>query len=416
MPMKSLKTADVKNKTVIARVDLDTPLGKDSSGNIIVRDDYRLQRILPTIQWLASHKAKTVVIGHLRRPKGWDKDKSLLPVAQTMADLLKLKFIVIDEKVERLPHYDIPHVFFFAEDFRAEKSKRLLKDLNPGDIAVLENIRFYPEEEKDSEKFARELASLGEIYVNDSFATVYHANQVSIMRLATLLPHYAGFELEKETKILSQVLATPERPYLMMIGGVKLSEKLAAMSGILNHCDSVIVGGGIATLFYLAQGYEVGKSLAEKSKIVEAKDILRNYKSKIHLPVDVVVARSPEEEKSIRVTKPDEVSPEEMILDIGPETIKKYSEIIREAKTVLWSGPMGLFENKHFAHGTKALGRLFASRSQGLSFGIAGGGDTLAAIKMLGVGEDIDHLSTGGSSMLQYLSGIKLPGIEVLKD
>ena len=201
-------------------------------------------------------------------------------------------------------------------------------------------------------------------------------------------------------------MVNTERPYLMMIGGVKLSEKLAAMSGILNHCDSVIVGCGIATLFYLAQGYEVGKSLAEKSKIVEAKDILRNYKSKIHLPVDVVVARSPEEEKSIRVTKPDEVSPEEMILDIGPETIKKYSEIIREAKTVLWSGPMGLFENKHFAHGTKALGRLFASRSQGLSFGIAGGGDTLAAIKMLGVGEDIDHLSTGGSSMLQYLSGI----------
>jgi len=416
MPMKSVKNAEVKNKTVIARVDLDTPLSKDASGHITVRDDYRLQRVLPTIKWLATHKAKTIVIGHLRRPKGWEKDKSLLPVARHMAELMKLKFIIIDEKIERLPHYDIPHVFFFAEDFRSEKSKKLLKDLNPGDVAMLENIRFYPEEKQDSEKFARELASLAGIYVNDSFATVYHADHVSIRRLATLLPHYAGFELEKELGILSQVLKTPQRPYLMMIGGIKLSEKLEGLKGILNHCDTVIVGGGIATLFFMAQGYEVGNSLAEKGKITEVKDLLRNYKDKINLPVDVVVAREPAQEKSIRVAKPDEVSPEEMILDIGPETIQKYSEIIRKAKTLLWSGPMGLFENKHFAHGTKALGRFFASQSSGSAFGVAGGGDTLAAVKMLGVGEDIDHLSTGGSSMLQYLSGMKLPGVEVLKD
>jgi len=413
MNLPSLKSADVKNKTVMVRADLDVPVKKNEMGEKRVSDTFRLEKMLSTVKWLMDKDAKIILIGHLKRPQSWDKKYSLQPVAKKISDLLGLKFIVIDEESKKLPHYPLPHVFFFKQDFR--KIKHLLSELNPKDIAILENIRFYPEEEKTSEKFAEELSSIAEIYVNESFATDYHDNQVSIVKIPEHLPSFAGLLLEKEIKVLTKVLERPKKPYVLMIGGIKLSEKFEGLKGILDRCDYALLGGGIATLFFASRGYEVGTSVMEKSKVTDAKEFLRNYKEKIILPDDLVVASSPVAHESITVVSPDNVNPEQMILDVGPETIGKYSEYIKSAKTLLWSGPMGLFENPHFAHGTKALGRLFASRSSGAAYGVAGGGDTLDAIKMINVGEYIDHLSVGGSAMLQFLAGKPLPGIEALK-
>ncbi|MEK9181003.1 MAG: phosphoglycerate kinase [Patescibacteria group bacterium] len=415
MDLVSLKKAEVVGKTVLVRADLDVPLKKDQEQkNWEVEDDFRIRRALPTIQYLMSRNTKTIVIAHLGRPKERDENFSLLPAASRLAELLNLKFLVIGEDAQKLPQYSLPHLFFFSVDFRKDTTKKLLADLNPGDVAVLENIRFYPEEDQNAADFGKAMAELGEIFVNDAFGSSYN-ERASITALAPLLPHFSGLELSAEVTALSRVLVRPKRPVVVMVGGIKFSDKIVGLKGLLEICDHAVVGGGLATLFYLAHGYNIGKSKADLASLNDVKDLLRNYRQKIVLPVDVVVARSPDNPDSIRVRAPEKIGPAEMVLDVGPETVKKFSAIIKSANTLAWSGPMGLFEVKSFSHGTLALGRLFASRCRGLAFGVAGGGDTLNAVKLTKMGEYIDYLSTGGSASLDFLGGKKLPGIEVLK-
>lgn len=413
MNLPSLKKADVKNKTVLLRADFDTPLIKKGAA-FRVADDFRIIQGLPTIKFLLSNSAKILVLAHLGRPKGPDEAKSLLPVAECLSGLLGYKFMDISSGVGRLPHYQLPHVFFFKDDFRLPHLKKMIGEMNAKDVMVLENLKFYPGEGESSDKFARELAGLGDIFVNDAFASSYDG-RASLAVVPQYLPHYAGIELEKEISVLSAIARLPKRPYALLVGGIKLSDKLEGVKGMMEKIDRAVVGGGLASLFFQSLGYGVGKSIVDSKSLLAAKDLIRNFRDKITLPSDVVVARSPDEPGSLRVAAPDKISPGEMILDIGPETIKKYSAVLKQAKTIVWSGPMGKFEIDKFSHGTKALGWLVASRGESCATVVAGGGDTLDAIRMISAQADFSFLSTGGSAMLQFLAGKKLPGLEALK-
>lgn len=415
MNLPSFKRADIKNKTALLRADFDLPLKKSSDGkNFDVADDFRLQRALPTIRHLLANNCRILIIAHLNRPKAWDKEKSLRPVALRLSEALKSKYIELNKNTERLPSYQMPHVFFYSGDFHEANCPKLISAMNPKDIMVLENLKFYPGENGASEQFAKELAGLAEIFVSDAFASSYD-KRASLALVPKYLPHYPGLELEKEISALSGIVRAPRRPYVAMVGGIKLSDKLLGLSGILERADSAVVGGGLASLFFLSHGYNVGKSVIDEKSKAGASELLRNFRDKIHLPTDVVVAHSPGQPESLRVTTPDKISSSEMILDIGPETIKKFSQILRGAKTIIWSGPLGLFEVPQFSHGTKSLGMLVSILAGSSAYAVAGGGNTLEAVKILKVGEYFSFLSTGGSAMLQYLSGAELPAIRALE-
>lgn len=402
------------------RADLDVPLLADTKRKEqwVVRDDFRLSRALPTIRHLIKNRAKLIIIGHLGRPKKWDQAYSLKPVAEALAADLQYKFLEIGRQVKKLPHYPLAHLFFFSADWRGAahrpEAEALLNELNPGDVAILENLRFYAGENENEKSFSDDLASLAEVYVNDAFSSC-SGERASTVGVAALLPHYAGLELEQEVSVLGSILRRPRHPYVVLAGGIKLGEKLSALSGLLERSDYVLIGGGLSTLFFAALDYQIGTSAIDLTKIAPAREIWRNFRDKLLLPVDVVVARSPQAVKTVRVSAPEAVGPGEMILDIGPRTIQRYSEILKTARTLVWSGPMGMFEVRQFSHGTKALGRLFASRSRGSAFGVAGGGNTLDAVRMIKMAEYIDFLSTGGSALLQFLAGRKLSGIEALR-
>lgn len=414
MRLPSLKSAEVANKTVLVRADLDVPFKKDERGQLRLADDFRIQRALPTIQYLIEKNAKVIVLAHLGRPKGHDPTKTLLPVAERLSGLLKYKFLEIGNQAQRLPHYPLPHLFFFHHDIFHDKTAALLADLNPKDVAVLENLRFYSGEDELSEEFAKRLAALGEVFVNDAFASS-HTERASVTLLPKFLPAYAGLELEKEVSALLPVVLKPDRPYVVVAGGIKLVNKMEGLEKILERADTALIGGGLASLFFSVLGYHIGKSVIDEKSREKTRELLRNFRNKIQLPVDVVVARSPEEPQTLRVVSPDKISPSEMILDIGPKTINKFSAVLKSAATIVWSGPMGLFEIREFSHGTRSLGRLIASRGKGLAYAIAGGGDTLEAVRMIQMGKYFDYLSTGGSAMLQFLAGKQLPGLEALK-
>ncbi|MDP2932969.1 MAG: phosphoglycerate kinase [bacterium] len=412
--MPSLKKVNVKDKTVLLRADFDVPLVGAGEG-LKVGDDFRMQQALPTIKHLVEHSAKVIIVAHLGRPKEWDRSKSLLPVAGHLANMMGYKFMAIDKSAPRLPHYQMPHVFFFAEDFRQDTVKKMLADLNPKDIAVLENLKFYPGEKDGSQEFAKALAALADLFVSDAFGSSYDG-RASLAVVPRYLPHFAGMELEKEVAVLSQILRKPGRPYVLMVGGIKLSDKLEGLKGMMEKIDGAVVGGGLASLFFEALGYNVGKSVIDRECKRGAADLIRNFRDKINLPVDVVVARAQDRPETLRVTTPDKIMPAEMVLDIGPSTIKKFSKILKDAQTIVWSGPMGLFEEESFSHGTKALGWLVSSRGSRTRQVIAGGGNTLDAVRLIKAQDDFDFLSTGGSAMLLFLSGAKMPGIEALKN
>lgn len=412
MNLPTLKKANVEERTVLLRADFDVPL-KKTAGGTEVEDDFRLQEALPTIKHLIRNHSRIIIIAHLGRPKSPDDDHSLLPVAEHVGQLLKFKFVVIDERFHRLPRYTLPHLFFFKTDFRKPNIKKLLADLNPKDVAVLENIRFYPEEDQNDELFGKELASLADLFVNDAFASSYD-ERASTTAAPKFLRGFAGLKLEQEIATLSKILTRPARPYLLMAGGIKLADKMEGLKGLARVCDQIIVGGGLGTLFLAALDYPIRASILDKQAVPAAKELLRNYKQKILLPKDVVVARSPEKPETLRVTTPEGILPAEMILDIGPQTINLFSEAVKSAKTIVWTGPLGMFEVREFSHGTKALGRLFASRCGDYALGVAGGGDTINALRQIQMTEYVSHISVGGSAMLKFLAGEKLPGIEAL--
>ncbi len=378
--MRLLKEADVAGKTVLVRVDFNVPL-KDGK----ISDDKRIKAVLPTIEYLRKKKARIVLISHLGRPDGKVADDlRLAPVAERLSKLLKYPV-----------HYE-PDCIGSDVEFS-------VCGLHESDVLLLENLRFYPEEEADDSGFAQKLAVLADVYVNDAFA-VSHRAHASVHAIAKFLPSCAGFLLEKEVKMLSSLLKSPKHPFIAIMGGAKVSDKIGVIESLLKKVDAVLIGGAMMFTFYKALNYEVGKSKFEADKISLAKSLLKNGKKKIVLPTDVVLSNK----KVVPAAK----MPKAFAgFDIGPETQAIYSEMIKEAKTVFWNGPMGLFEQKPFDNGTLAVAKAM-SGCKGVT--VVGGGDSVSAIEKAKLEKKFSHVSTGGGASLEFLEGKVLPGIAVL--
>lgn len=384
--MNSLRDLNITNKKVLVRTDFNVSL-KD--GQIV--DDFRIRASLPTIKKLLEKKAKIILISHLARPAGHrEREYTLKPIAQRLSAL-------INQPVQ------------FLDDCLGQSVQEAVNQMQPGQIILLENLRFYPEEENNHPEFAKQLASLAEIYINDAFG-VSHRAHTSIVGLPQYLPNCAGLLLEKEIKVLSQILESPQGPLVVIIGGVKISTKLKVIKNFLAKVDHLCLGGALANTILRAQGIAVGQSLVEEEMLGKIKE-LNLTDTKLHLPVDVVTSLDSQNYTFNRIAPVGGTEEKEVILDIGPETRELFSSIIQPAKTIVWNGPMGFFEIEEFAQGTKAIAEAVA---QSGGFSVVGGGETITFLDKLGLSDKISHLSTGGGAMLQFLAGQKLPGIEAL--
>ena len=390
-------------KSVLLRADLDVPRETNK-----VLDDSRIRAAIPSMEYLVKQGASLIVISKSGRPKGWQAEYSLKPIAEYLAKLLSKNFVSTKEYSDQY----FNEVVFFEGDITKEGAVEIVKKLSKKNIVILENLRFYTQEEEPSPVFAKLLASLSEIFVNDAFAMM-HRNEASISLLPKYIPSFAGLNVEKELNALNKLLTLQANPFTVIIGGAKISDKVGAIKNLSKSAQYVLVGGGPANLFFLSQGFEIGKSLCEKEELEVASDLMRNYKGKIVLPVDVVVAKVADHEQ-VRVCKPTEVLKDEAILDIGPQTTLLFSKIVKESKKMVWNGPMGLFEEKKFSHGTMSLALIFAARCKGFAYGIVGGGDTLDALNQARLLEQIDFVSTAGGATLEYLAGEDLPGLKAL--
>jgi len=393
MHKKTISDIDVTGKKVLVRVDFNVPL--DEYQNIT--GDTRIEAALPTINFLLKHNAAVILMSHLGRPKGEDKSTfSLEPVAKRLEE-------IIGKKVQ------------FTHDCIGEEAKRAAENLKPGEILLLENTRFHPEEKKKDPEFAKELASLGDIFVNDAFGTAHRAH-ASNVGVAEYIPSVLGFLVEKEIEFLNKALINPQKPYTAILGGAKVSDKIDLIKQLLDKADSILIGGAMMYTFLKALGYKVGKSLVEDDKIPAALEIMERAKKKgisLYLPEDTVVAKEMAEGAEFH-SVPIDAIPDNMIgLDIGILTVRKYAEIIKLSKTVIWNGPMGMFEISSFSHGTKGIARAVAA-CPGIT--IIGGGDSAAAIEKFGFADKVSHISTGGGASLEYLSGKELPGIAIIPD
>ncbi|MDU5081082.1 phosphoglycerate kinase [uncultured Tissierella sp.] len=392
---KSLKDLDFTGKKVLVRCDFNVPM----DGNGKITDDIRITSSLPTINYLIEKDAKIILMSHLGRPKGEaNKKYSLKAVADRLTELLNKEVI-------------------FAEDDNVVSSavKRQIDAMEDGDVLLLENTRFRKEEEENEENFAKDLASLGDLYVNDAFGTSHRAH-ASNVGVSTYLPSAVGFLVEKEISVMGKALESPERPFVAILGGAKVSDKIGVIENLINKVNTIIVGGGMAYTFLKAQGHEIGKSLLEEDKIELAKELLQKAKDnnvKLMLPVDVVAAREFKNDTEFKTVKIDNIPEDMMGLDIGDESIKLFSNLIKEAKTVIWNGPMGVFEMENFAGGTDAIAKAMAE-SEGIT--IVGGGDSASAVEKSGYAEKMTHISTGGGASLEFLEGKILPGIEAISD
>lgn len=406
--IKPITSVKLKGRRVLLRVGFDVPLEQSKSGEFIVVDSTRIQAALSTIAYLVAQKARIVIISHLGRPDGtWLREKSLLPAAQRLAEMLDRKLVVVKD---HLPSYKVSsHVFFLDEDITLTDCSDLSRELAEGEILFLENLRFYGGEESNDAAFVKGLAKFGDIYVDDAFS-VAHRKAASNYGVAQKLPSYAGVTLLQEMADLNKAIKKPQEPLVSIMGGAKISDKIDTINFLAPKSHKILIGGAIANSFLKASGYEIGHSKA--AEIPLAKELLRHYKDKIVLPVDLVVAKS--DDGPARATTPDKVKPNEMIFDIGPETVRKFSKYIKEAKTLIWNGPLGLIEKKKFSFGSMAIAQAFASRTKGKAYGVVGGGESLEVIDRAQVGQFIDHVSTGGGAMLEYMAGKTLPGIKVL--
>ncbi len=404
MKIKSIKQCkNLKNKTVLVRCDFDVPLNRGKTRiatrkNAEIVDDSRLKALAPTIKFLLKNKVKQIIlIGHLGRPQGKVvKELSLLPVKNCLEKILKIQIYFID--------CGIPSFL---------KDQKVTRD--DSKIILLENLRFYPEEEKNDKKFAKKLVNLADIYINECFATSHRAH-ASINSIQNYLPSFAGLNLEKEIKNLSQVLNSPRKalqrgkpknPLILIIGGSKIETKLPVINNFINKADYILIGGAVANNFLKAQGFEVGKSLIDKKYLSEAKKILKKSNNKLLLPLDIVT-------KNNSVKLLNEIKPTDRILDIGPKTILLFNDIINSAKTIVWNGPMGFFENKKFANGTNAVTKnIFKNKKAKI---IIGGGETISVIsnQQLIIKNKNIFISTGGGAMLEFLANKKLPGLKKL--
>ena len=397
MNKMSIRDVDLRDKRVLMRVDFNVPL--DDQGHIT--NDIRIRKALPTIQYAIEHGARLILMSHLGRPKGRVvASMSLKPVADRLGELL-------GKPVQ------------FSNDCVGESVKRAVTSLKPGDVLLLENLRFHIEEEKNDPEFARKLAGLGEIYVNDAFGTAHRAHASTEGVTHYISPCVAGFLMEKEIEYLARAIESPVRPFVAIIGGAKISGKIDVIQNLLNKVDALLIGGGMAFTFYKAQGYEIGKSILEADKVDLAKEILSEVESKkvnFMLPIDVVVADKIDPNAKTKIVPVDQIPVNMVGVDIGTETIKRFEDVIVGAKTVVWNGPMGIFEVDAFAKGTDAVAEAMAKATEQGSVTIVGGGDSVAAVSKAGLEDKITHISTGGGASLELLSGYKLPGLEALTD
>lgn len=401
--IKSITSVKVSGRLVILRAGFDVPL-VEKNNEWEVADDSRIRDILSTLKYLINEGAKIVIISHLDRPEGWDKNKSLWPVAKRLAEILGYRIS------DKLPDHSAGHICFLSQDITKQDYSGLSRQLQPHDILFLENLRFYPGEEGNDEKFVDLLACYGEVFVNEAFS-VAHRKESSTFGLAKKLPAYAGISFLKEIKALERLVKHPQQPFVVIMGGAKIHDKIGTIENLAKHASAILIGGELANTFLSALGYEIGKS--KSSDVAVARSVLRDYKHKIILPIDLVVAKSPE--SPARKTKLEGVSADEMIMDIGPETIRKFSIYIKQAKTLVWNGPVGLIEHRKFAFGSRALAQVFAARSKGRAFGVVGGGETSEVIDQAKVAQFIDHVSMGGGAMLEFLAGKQLPAIKALE-
>ncbi len=391
MNKKTLADIDVSGKRALVRVDFNVPLQEG-----IVGDDRRIRSALPTIEYLLKHNAAVILMSHLGRPKGQMVEAlKMNPVAERLSELL-------DHPVKKL------------DDCVGQEVEAAVKAMQPGDVILLENTRFHPEEKKNDPAFAAQLAALGEVYVNDAFGSAHRAHASTEGVTHFLRPAAAGFLMAKELDYLGQALANPAPPFLAILGGAKVSDKIGVIKNLLPKVDGLLIGGGMANTFFAAQGYNTGDSLVEQDALETAKSLLAEAGDKLVLPVDLVLANKFAADAEIRVVSVDEIPNGWMALDIGPASIAHFSNRLAAAKTVIWNGPMGVFEFPRFAEGTFAVAQALAELSDATT--IIGGGDSAAAVELSGLAEKMSHISTGGGASLEFLEGKTLPGVAALDE
>ena len=387
-----LRDEDLKGKRVLVRVDFNVPLK-----NGVITDDRRIREALPTIKYLMDKGAKVILVSHLGRPKGFQDDLRLDPVAKRLSELL-------GKPVKKL------------NDCIGEEVEREISNMKEGDVILLENIRFYKEEEANDPEFAKKLASLADLYVNDAFGTAHRAH-ASTAGVAQYIPGVAGLLMKKEIEIMGKALESPERPFICILGGAKVSDKIGVIKNLMNKVDGFLIGGGMMFTFLKALGYEIGKSIVEEDKLDLAREIMNMAKERgiqFLLPKDAVVVKEIKEDALTSIKDIDKFEKDDIGVDIGPKTIELFREEILKAKTIIWNGPMGIFEIPAFANGTRKIAEAIAENRNCVS--IVGGGDSAAAIQTLGLEDKFTHISTGGGASLEFLEGKELPGVAVLQD
>jgi len=394
MPKMTVKDIEVRNKRVLVRVDFNVPLN-EKTGEIT--DDNRIRAALPTIQYLTEQRAKVILMSHLGRPKGKVvEDLRLGIAARRFSEIL-------GQPVSMAP------------DCVGSDVENMVATMKAGDVLMLENLRFHAEEESGDASFARALARLGDVYVNDAFGAAHRAH-ASVSAIAQYLPAAAGFLMEKEVENLDKILESPARPFAALLGGAKISDKVSMLENIMDKVDYIMVGGGMAATFLKAKSYEVGQSLIESDMLETSKllmELAQKEKVNLMLPVDVVVADEVSDEAKTEIVSVEKIPKEKRIVDMGPQTVSDFSRELQKCKTIFWNGPMGIFEIPRFARGTQELAKLLAGLE---AMTVIGGGSTAEAVIDMGLAEKMTFVSTGGGASLEFLSGDKLPGVEALLD
>lgn len=395
--IKSVTDLAVEGRRVFVRVDYNVPLAKGDGGARKVGDDARITATLPTLRHLIERGARIVLGSHLGRPDGQAKPEfSLEPVAQRLAELLATDVTLADEPI-------------------GDGARKVVSDLRDGQIAMLENLRFHPGEEANDDQFARALASYCDVYVNDAFGTAHRAHASTAGMVKHVAVKGAGFVMAKEIDFLSRLLGEVDRPYVAVLGGAKVSDKIEVLDALLERVNAIVIGGAMANTFLESQGKSLGKSKVERDKLAIARNFLRKATEKritVHLPSDVVVAAGLDADGATPVSV-DAIPEGAMALDIGPATVDSYRKVLTAARTIFWNGPMGVFEKPKFAAGTVAIARALADNKLALS--VVGGGDSAAAIAQAGLADKVSHVSTGGGASLEFVQGLELPGIAALK-
>ena len=394
MNKKTVKDIDVNSKKVLVRCDFNVPINSEDG---TITDNRRITAAIPTIQYLLDNNAKVILCSHLGRPKGEFNPKySLKPVAEELSKLL-------NKEVK------------LATDVIGESAKELTANIKEGEVVLLENVRFHKEEEKNAPEFSKALADMAELYVNDAFGTAHRAHS-STTGVADYLPAVSGFLIEKELEFLGGALEKPAHPFVAILGGAKVSDKIGVIENLIDKVDTLIIGGGMAYTFYKAQGHSIGTSICEDDKLDLANNLLAKAKEKnveILLPLDNNVSKEYSNDAESMIVSSEEIPEGFMGLDIGPKTIEKFEEVVKNAKTVVWNGPLGVCEFSKFEIGTKAVASILANID---AITIIGGGDSAAAIEKLGLADKMTHISTGGGASLEFLEGKALPGIECLEN